>query len=127
MTQQHNGNGHGAVGLVSPSGQPLLQDEKMKHLKLVLVPPALLSALLQLDGKVVWCEGFPDGAEPVGFGPVPTEQGSAIGLMLYHPSFPIVPQGVLPPIVEVKVHWRAEGVATEPAPEPDEGFSDDAY
>lgn len=98
-------NGHNpAHALISPTGAPLVQDIKTQRVKLVIVTQAFIAQVLAMTGKTALkCIGIPEGAECVGMSPVMKNAAGAVGvgLIYYHPSFPISIPGRMPPMLTV--------------------------
>ena len=108
-----NRNGRQAPGLAKLGLAPPV-DPRLLRTKMVLVDLGVLIGLLQLDGtKIVRMEGWPEGAEVVGWRLENARQkdGSIVPrvvLILHHPDFPVVlagPNGSMPPQhVKITIH-----------------------
>lgn len=125
-------NGHNpAARLVNPAGAPLIQDIKTQRVKMVIITQTFLASVLIMDGTTTLrCSGLPEGAECVGMTPPLKHPSGAlgIGLLFYHPSFPVTIPGREPPHIIVNIEEfaleLAEGDPLEqdglPSPEPPE-------
>lgn len=89
--------------LVKSNGHILDLEARKRRVKAVLVPPSMIAALFQIRDKKVTVDGWPEGAEVVGHGMAP--DGNFF-LMLYHPEFPFLLDGVAPSVVKIDVHIR---------------------
>lgn len=102
-------NGHNpAAGLVNAGGAPLIQDIKTQRVKLVILTQTFLASILALDGtQLLKCVGIPEDAECVGMAPpMKNARGElGVGLLYYHPSFPVTIPGRMPPMLTVTTEF----------------------
>ncbi len=124
-------NGHNpAMGLVSANGQPLVVNQKLRHVRVVYLAVPWLGAVMRMDGtKALRVTGLPFDAELVGNTPVAmgTDGQPLIGLIYYHPSFPIVLEGQAPAPLALQIEELTldEAIALRPNPWIGPTFVDD--